>query len=214
MKLDLDWPVPPRHGIPLDRQPPSELKPTRAFAVGVLNKLATIAETHALERDADGELQLLPEDRPYRTPEAFVGVCLASLLEQVKGDANVDLVLPDFTVPASTGTWKGWAAHPSMENKALLIERGHFHLLGPIRGDIVIFSDGHVAIVTVPQCSGCRHFEAAEFTPRSGAAQVPSVFTSKHWLTTVNAIVRLVFAPAAKDAAAPTTPKRKKGDAS
>lgn len=193
MKADTDWPAPPRHGVAFDTQPQPDLKLSRAFAVRVLDHLACHAEHAALPKDVDGEPTLLPDGLPYGSPETFIDHFIKLNEERFSDEITAPLALHPPTVAASSGSWVGWASRPEVQGQVVLIERRLFHVLGPIRGDIVVFSDGHAAIVTYPQCSGCRHFKAVGFTPRSGTTFVPSVYENMHWMSTVHCIVRLVY---------------------
>lgn len=206
MKLDTDWPAKPLFGTPLSEQPPHELAPKRRRAVESLERLALLAEADVIAPDADGDPVMIPDDRAYRAPEDFV----ATILQRWMQDSPVgglSLPPPAFSellagpeggqpLPVNGKLWIKWALLPEAEDKVMLINlRTLGHVMSPIRGDIAVLHDGHCGVVTVAQCSGCRHFKMVAFTPRGGG--IPTVQESTAWLSTVSHLVRVVLtAPA------------------
>lgn len=217
MNPDTNWPAKPLHGTPLHEQPRHELSPKRQRIVLALDELAKLAEAEVIPPDADGDPVMLPEDRPYRTPEDFVLTNLQRWLQNQT--AVVALPLPvwkDMLVSPTEGgqpivngkLWIKWALLDAVAANVMLIPmRTMGHIMSPIRGDIAVMHDGHSGIVTYPQCSGCRHFEMAEFTPR-GSSSVPTVQVHTHWLSTVSHLIRIVLPREAPVAAKPSKSKK------
>lgn len=202
MKPDTNWPAKPTYGTPLNEQPRHELPPKRQRIVSALDQLAKLAESEVIPADADGDAVMLPDDRPYRTPEDFV---LSNLQRWLQSQQSVVLLpLPawkDLAVSPTEGgqsakingkLWIKWALLDAVEEHVMLINMQTMGtIMAPIRGDIAVMRDGHCGIVTFPQCSGCKHFEMVEFTPRGGG--VPTVFVARHWLPTVSHLIRIVL---------------------
>lgn len=121
----------------------------------------------------------------FHTPRQFV----ESIVAQIESECGVEL--PDFL-----GLKKD-AAIALCEDSPLVMVidvRRYWNVSGltPLRGDIAFFQGGHVAIVTKPQCRGCRTFECAEMTPVE-AEGIPRLVVAEHWESTLTHLVRLVI---------------------
>jgi hypothetical protein len=204
MKLDNVWPPSPRPGIRPERALKAELPPAREIAVAHLARFASLAESHLVTGEG-----LLPDETPFRSPEVFVQSVLGEFLSS-SPTGVVDLPPPDFAslrVRAEAGgaqplrplngrLFVPWAAQLADHPNVMLIDVKRYWGvagLGPMRGDIAVFGDGHVAIVTEPLCRGCHHFTCAEFTPRSEAETAPTIRSRTHWTSTITHLVRLVI---------------------
>jgi hypothetical protein len=209
MKFDTLWPVPSRSGASPADVVPTELPPRRLHAVTVLDAIATAAESEVLPL-VEGERTMLPEERPYRTPAAFVANRLESVLQPLGyGSLSAPVTGVSGRGQAALVAWREAVATPALADVSMMIEGSLYrHLMSPMRGDVAVFADGTAGIVTKEQCSGCRHFEVAE-VPDEG---IPSVIRSTRWLTNVAFILRLVISAPTTAQAAPAAvePKPKK----
>jgi hypothetical protein len=178
MKPDTQWPCAPLPHRPASDTPPPELTVARARAVVRLDLLAGIAEIRCDGRE-------ITEADTFRTPSQFV----ESNLAQIESECGVEL--PDFLGLKRAAAMELCADSPLV---MVIDVRRHWGVSGltPIRGDIAFFQGGHVAIVTEPQCRGCRTFKCAEMTPVE-AEGIPRLVISEHWESTVTHLVRLVI---------------------
>jgi hypothetical protein len=176
MKPDTQWPCAPLPHRPASDTPPPELTPARALAVARLDVFAAYAEAMCTGRE-------VTEGDTFKTPRQFVQSCLGSIAW--------GLELPDFL-----GLKRAAAIELCADSPLVMVidVRRHWGVSGltPIRGDIAFFQGGHVAIVTEPQCRGCRTFKCAEMTP-TDAEGIPRLVISEHWESTVTHLVRLVI---------------------
>jgi hypothetical protein len=178
MKPDTQWPCAPLPHRPASDTPPPELTEARERAVRRLELMASFAEEFCTGRE-------IVETDSFRTPGEFVTACMNLMSGQEKVSA-LNLV----------GVKKAKAVELAAEDPTVMVidVRRHWGVSGltPIRGDIAFFQGGHVAIVTEPQCRGCRTFKCAEMTP-TDAEGIPRLVISEHWESTVTHLVRLVI---------------------
>lgn len=174
MKPDASFPPPPQFNQP--PLPCSDLTPQRQWALDRLAGFAVIAE---------GLVGSIPEPsaetppQPYPiTSRGFALHCLAASpfvaeVAELLGRSKLNINSED---------------HVDAPHVMIIDVRKYWGVLGPIRGDIVMFADGQVAIVTKALCMGCMHFEGVSLSIEG----VPQIVKQVHWTSTLKWIIRLV----------------------
>lgn len=159
--------------------------------------LANLAAGLLSVPDEYGDPTPLDEGVPYKAPRQFVAHALAAWVAGLGDDVATPclttreefeallaalLASPDGMVDKGQGF--GELAGPQEL------------LLWPLPGDVLVFCDGHAAIVTGPQCAGCRHCEVVEMTPALalGEGQPLVIRESIVWLSGVRWILRPTLA--------------------
>lgn len=181
MKIDAFFPPPPQYKQkPL---PCSDLTPQRQYALLHLAAFAAMAESLV------GPVPVPVGDEPPLYPATSRGFALhcykaspffaevAELLGRSKLNINA-------------------ADHVDAPHVMIIDVRKYWGVLGPIRGDIVMFADGQVAVVTQSLCMGCQNFEGISLTMDGP----PEIVKGSHWTSTLKWIIRLV------DESPPATP--------
>lgn len=178
MKLDTAFPPPPQH-----RQPPlpcSDITPARQRALDRLSDFATTAE------GLIGTLNIEHPESSIEYPATARGFVLFAL----RASPFASEVAGLLSRSKLTITENDEVDAPHV---MIVDVRRHWGVISPLRGDVVIFGDGHAAIVTQPLCMGCQHFEAVSLTTDAlPASDAPQIARLTHWLSTVRWIVRLV----------------------
>lgn len=211
MKPDLSWPPAPQFGVAPHKQLKPDITPARVIACAHLATFAALAESKLVKNEAP-----LGDDSLIRSPLQLVTGTLAEFLDTLRtaGGAEVALSPPDLAaLRVVEGT--GGEGQPPLKNRPLdgrlLVKWGQIltdspHLclidvkakwgvsgLGPMRGDIAIFTDGHCAIVTKSMCRKCQHFECVEFTPAEQPEQPPTIRLRVHFTATLTHLLRVVI---------------------
>lgn len=173
MKIDAFFPPPPQYKQkPL---PCSDLTPARQNALLHLAAFAAIAESLV------GPVPVPAGDEPPLYPATSRGFALhcykaspfvaevAELLGRSKLNINA-------------------ADHVDAPHVMIIDVRKYWGVLGPIRGDIVLFADGQAAVVTQSLCMGCQNFEGISLYVDGP----PEIVKKSHWTSTLKWIIRLV----------------------
>lgn len=183
MKTDRHFPPPPQFNqAPL---PCDDITPQRLRAILRAEEIAQIAES----------LIALPlnDELPFPgTARGFALHCVRSA-----GTAAAEAIAQLVGAPKLKSD-----AADTLDGVMLIHPREHWGVIGPMRGDLVLYSDEHAAVVTKPLCMGCAHFEAVTL-----GGDPPVIAKVTQWLAAVKWIVRAVDEseppPAALDMASP-----------
>ena len=174
MKIDAFFPPPPQFN-----QPPlkcSDLTPGRQNALGRMSAFAAVAEQLV------GSIPAPAADNPPlpfpATSRGFALRCLAA--SPFVAEVAALLALAKLTISAGD--------HVDAPHVMLIDVRRYWGVLGPLRGDVVLFADGNAAIVTQALCMGCQHFDGISLS----TADAPQIVKQVHWASTVKWIIRLV----------------------
>lgn len=176
MKTDHHFPPPPQFN-----QPPlrcDDISPARQRALNRLSEFAAVAESrigtlNCEPRTENSELPFPSTARGFAL-HVFSGSPFADEVAELLSRSKINIVADD---------------HIDAPHVMLIDPRQHWGVLGPIRGDITLFADGHAAVVTKPLCMGCQHFEAVSLVSSDGPPQIALL---THWTSTVRWIVRVV----------------------
>lgn len=171
MNIDTQFPPPPQHNQP--PLPCDDITPPRQRALDRLSVIASIAEAQIGILSLDGVPGYKVTARGFAT-HCFESSPFGSEIAELLSRAKLSITASD---------------HVDAEHVMLINPRKYWGILGPLRGDIVIFADGHAAIVTKPLCRGCQHFEAVSLVSTDGP---PQIVKATHWTSTVLWIVRLI----------------------
>lgn len=189
MKTDTHFPPPPQFNQP--PLPCDDITPQRQRAIDRAAKIAEAAEG-MIGMSLDGELPFVG------TARGFALHCVATAL--------TSLTVRDG-IAALVGAEKlKEGAADELPDVMLIHPRKHWGVLGPMRGDTVLYADGHCAVVTKPLCMGCQHFEAVTL-----GGDPPVIAKVTQWLSAVKWIVRAVDEREAlpAESAAELKPKKK-----
>lgn len=184
MKIDHHFPPPPQYNqLPLRCD---DITPQRQRALNRLSEFAAVAESLV------GTLSLELETPFVATARGFALHCVKSSpfaeeVAELLSRARIHLDAQD---------------HVDAPHVMLIDPRRHWGVLGPIRGDVVLFPGDHAAIVTKPLCMGCQHFEAVSLVSSDGPPQIALL---THWLSTVRWIIRVVDESEGDAPASPTS---------
>lgn len=174
MKIDASFPPPPQHNQkPL---PCSDITPARQRA---LDRLASIA---AFAESLIGSIPAASAEAP---PPPYPATTRGFALHCFK-DATYVAEIAELLARSKVHIAEN--DHVDMPHVMLIDVRKYWGVLGPIRGDIVLFADGQAAVVTAALCRGCQHFEAVSLTLDAE----PQIVKRTQWTSTVKWIIRLV----------------------
>jgi hypothetical protein len=185
MKTDTQFPPPPQFN-----QPPlrcDEITPQRALAIRRAEKIAEKAES-CVGMSLDGELPFIGTARGFAlhcVSEAYLPASIVSGIAQLVGEAKLKSDTADL-----------------IDGVMLIHPREHWGILGPMRGDIVLYRDGYAAVVTKPLCMGCQHFEAVAL-----GGEPPQIMKGTHMLAAVRWIVRAVDEAPEPQSSEPQSPE-------
>ena len=173
MKIDAFFPPPPQYKQkPL---PCSDLTPQRQNALLHLAAFAAIAESLV----GPVPVPVGEEKPPYpATSRGFALHCykdspFVAEVAELLGRSKLNINSED---------------HVDAPHVMIIDVRKYWGVLGPIRGDIVMFADGQVAVVTQSLCMGCQNFEGISLTMDGP----PEIVKGSHWTSTLKWIIRLV----------------------
>lgn len=191
MKIDAFFPPPPQFKQkPL---PCSDLTPQRQNALLHLAAFAAVAESlvGAVPVPVGDEPPLYPATSRGFALHCFKASPFMAEVAELLSRSKINLASED---------------HVDAPHVMIIDVRKYWGVLGPIRGDIVMFADGQVAVVTQPLCRGCQNFEGISLTLDGP----PEIVKQSHWTSTLKWIIRLVDesppavpAPVAPDMASP-----------
>lgn len=174
MKPDILFPPPPHYNQP--PLPCSDIPPERQRALQRLSEFAALAE-ECVGMSLEGEVPFVGTARGFAL-HVFKASPFADELAALLARSKINVTAAD---------------HVDAPHVMLIDPRRYWGVLGPVRGDVVLFSDGHAAVVTKPLCMGCQHFEAVALTTDAlPASDMPQIARLVHWLSTVKWILRLV----------------------
>jgi hypothetical protein len=171
MKTDTLFPPPPQFN-----QPPlrcDDIPPARQRALHRLSDFAAVAESLIGTIQEGAELPYPGTARGFAL-HVFSTSPFAEEIAELLSRSKINIIAND---------------HVDAPHVMIIDPRRYWGVLGPIRGDITLFADGHAAVVTKPLCMGCQHFEAVSFVSTDGPPQIAKL---THWLSTVRWIVRLM----------------------
>jgi hypothetical protein len=174
MNIDHHFPPPPQYN-----QPPlrcDDITPARQRAINRLSEFAAVAESLV------GTLNIEHPESSLQYPATARGFALHC----VKGSPHAEEVAE---LLSRARIHLDAHDHVDAPHVMLIDPRKHWGVLGPIRGDVVLFPGDHAAIVTKPLCMGCQHFEAVSLVSSDGPPQIALL---THWLSTVRWIIRVV----------------------
>lgn len=173
MKIDACFPPPPQYKQkPL---PCSDLTPQRQNALLHLAAFAAIAESLV------GPVPVPEGDEKPLYPATSRGFALHCYKDS-PFVAEVAELLCRSKISINA------ADHVDAPHVMIIDVRKYWGVLGPIRGDIAMFADGQVAVVTQSLCNGCQNFEGISLTMDGP----PEIVKGSHWTSTLKWIIRLV----------------------
>jgi len=173
MTTDLSFPPPPQYNQP--PLPCSDLSPERIRALARLDGFAAVAEALLGSIGAPAYSSALPY---VATSRGFVLHCFAASpfrdeLAELLACGKTSLTADD---------------HIDAPHVMLIHARSYWGVLGPLRGDIVLFADGSASIVTAPLCMGCQHFKGVSLDTEVA----PQIVLRTQWHSTIRWIIRLI----------------------
>jgi|GEM_PF-6226492 len=173
MIIDLSFPPPPQYNQP--PLPCSDLSPERLRALSRLDVFAAVAESLLGSIGAPAYSSVLPY---VATSRGFVLHCFTASpflaeLAELLACGKTSLTADD---------------HIDAPHVMLIDPRRFWGVLGPLRGDIVLFADGSASIVTAPLCMGCQHFIAVSLDTEVA----PQIVLRTQWTSTIRWIIRLI----------------------
>lgn len=171
MKTDTLFPPPPQFN-----QPPlrcDDISPARQRALNRLSDFATVAEAMIGTLNLELETPFVATARGFAL-HVFSASPFAEEIAELLSRSKINIIAND---------------HVDAPHVMIIDPRRYWGVLGPIRGDIALFADGHAAVVTKPLCRGCQHFEAVSFVSTDGPPQVAKL---THWTSTVRWLLRLI----------------------
>lgn len=169
MKTDKLFPPPPQFN-----QPPlrcDDIPPARQRALHRLGAFAAHAEA-CVGMSLAGELPFAATSRAF-AQHCFRDSPFADEVEALLSRSKIHVTQNDEV---------------DAPHLMLIDVRRHWGVLGPIRGDIALFADGSVSVVTRPLCMGCQHFEGVSLLTDAE----PRIEKRTHWTSTVRWLLRLV----------------------
>ena len=173
MKIDVLFPpAPPFDSTPL---PCADLTPDRLRALARLSAFATEAErlVGSLSAATDAPAPPFPATTRGFAQYCFRDSPFAAELAELLARSKINITAND---------------HVDVPHVMVIDVRRYWGVLGPIRGDIVVFADGQVSVVTKALCHGCQHFEGVSLQIEAPV----QVVKRTHWTSTVMWILRLV----------------------
>lgn len=185
MKIDAFFPPPPQYKQkPL---PCSDLTPQRQYALIHLAAFAAVAESLVgpVPVPVGDEKPLFPATSRGFALHCFKASPFVDELAELLGRSKLNINAED---------------HVDAPHVMIIDVRKYWGVLGPIRGDIGIFADSEVAVVTQSLCMGCQNFEGVSLKMDGP----PEIVKGSHWTSTLKWIIRLVDeSPPAVPAPAP-----------
>lgn len=184
MKTDKLFPPPPQFN-----QPPlrcDDIPPARQRALDRLSQFAGVAES--LVGSLAGFSQELTEKTKGSEPgppPGFPATSRGFALHVFRDSPFADEIEALLSRSKIHVTQNDEVDAPHL---MLIDVRRHWGVLGPIRGDIALFADGSVSVVTRPLCMGCQHFEGVSLLTDAE----PRIEKRTHWTSTVRWLLRLV----------------------